>query len=140
MSKVICVIDDDELTRAAMARALEAERFSVVEAANAREGLQIVADQRPDVVLVDLIMPEKDGIETIGEMRRRWPDLPIVAISGGGLVGPSLYLDLARGLGATACLSKPLDMALFKQAIAEPARPRDTDPARQAPPLAGSPQ
>jgi hypothetical protein len=53
--------------------------------------------------------------------------MPIVAISGGGRVGPALYLELARRLGATACLSKPFDMAQFKQAIAEPPRPRSDD-------------
>jgi CheY-like chemotaxis protein len=118
MSKVVCLIDDDDLARAHMARVLEAEDFTVLEADDARRGLEIVEANQPDVVLIDLIMPERDGIETIGEIRRRWPQLPIVAISGGGRLGPSLYLELAESLGASACLSKPLDMAQFKRAIA----------------------
>jgi CheY-like chemotaxis protein len=114
----VCIIDDDELTRAHMARTLEAEGFAVVEAQTAKQGLELVAESEPDVVLVDLIMPDQDGLETIGALRRRWPDMPIIAISGGGRIGPSLYLELAARLGATACLSKPLSVEQFRQAVA----------------------
>ncbi|HTI68023.1 MAG TPA: response regulator [Caulobacteraceae bacterium] len=117
MATTVCIIDDDDLARARMGQMLQAEGFLVLEAENARLGLQIVTEQAPDVVLIDLIMPDQDGIEAIAEFRRRWPEMPIVAISGGGRIGPSLYLELARGLGATACLSKPLSMDLFKEAI-----------------------
>lgn len=118
MARTVCIIDDDELARAHMSHVLEAEGFVVMEAETAKRGLDIVAEHNPDIVLIDLIMPDKDGLETIAEVRRRWPEVLIVAISGGGRIGPSIYLELARGLGATACLSKPLSMDLFKQALA----------------------
>jgi CheY-like chemotaxis protein len=127
MAKTVCIIDDDDLVRAHMGHTLRAEGFLVMEAETAREGLKMVAEQLPDVVLIDLIMPDRDGIETIAELRRRWPQMPIVAISGGGRVGPSLYLELAASLGASACLSKPLRVDLFKQAIGEIDQPPGSD-------------
>jgi CheY-like chemotaxis protein len=117
MAKTVCIIDDDELVRAHMGHKLRAEGFLVLEAETAKRGLEIVAEHAPDVVLIDMIMPDRDGVETITELRRAWPQIPIVAISGGGRVGPSLYLELARSLGAAACLSKPLCVEQFKQAI-----------------------
>jgi len=100
-----------------MARMLESDGFTVFEAENAQGGLSFLAATTPDVVLVDLIMPDKDGIETIAEIRQKWPDVQVVAISGGGRVGPSLYLNLAQKLGASACLTKPLVIAAFREAI-----------------------
>lgn len=129
MARTVCIIDDDELVCAQMAFVLRTAGFEVFEASSARQGLQIVADVRPDIVLIDMIMPDKDGLETITEMRRRWPDTPIVAISGGGQIGPSIYLELARGLGARACLSKPLSAEAFKAAVAGCG---DTGPAAAA--------
>ena len=117
MATTVCLIDDDELARAHMSHMLEAEGFTVYEAATARHGLEIVAERHPEVVLIDLIMPDQDGLETIAALRRQWPQMRIVAISGGGRVGPVLYLDLARKLGASACLPKPLSIDLFKHVL-----------------------
>lgn len=118
MATTVCIIDDDELMCAQMALVLRTAGFDVYEASSARQGLQIVADVRPDAVLIDMIMPDQDGVETMVDLRRRWPDLPIVAISGGGQIGASIYLELARALGALGCLSKPLCVETFKQILA----------------------
>jgi DNA-binding response OmpR family regulator len=117
MATTVCIIDDDELVCAQMAFVLRTAGFEVFEASSAKQGLQIVADVGPDVVLIDMIMPDRDGVETMAELRFRWPAMPIVAISGGGQIGPSIYLELARGLGARACLSKPLSIEAFKAAM-----------------------
>ena len=106
----VVVIDDDELIRGHVAALLEPKGFQVFEAAHAEDGLALIAENRPGVVLVDMIMPDKDGVELIAEIRRRWSDLRVVAISAGGRIGPSLYLEIASRMGADACLSKPLTL------------------------------
>jgi CheY-like chemotaxis protein len=113
----VVVIDDDELVRGHITLLLGPEGYEVFEAPGAQEGLKLIAEHRPAVVLVDMIMPEKDGVELIAEIRRRWSAVRIVAISGGGRVGPGLYLDIARTMGADACLTKPLTFEALRQAF-----------------------
>lgn len=113
----VCVIDDDDLIRDHVTALLEPNGFEVFAASNAKTGLAIIADNEPDVVLVDIIMPDKDGVEVIAEIRRRWPDLRVVAMSAGGQVGPSLYLQIAQTMGAHACLTKPLTLTALTEAL-----------------------
>jgi CheY-like chemotaxis protein len=120
----ICVIDDDDLIREHIKALLEREGYQVVEAADARAGLALIDKARPEAVLVDIIMPDKDGVELIAEIRRRWPDLKVVAMSGGGRVGPNLYLQIAEKMGADACLKKPLTLADLTAALAEAGQAR----------------
>jgi CheY-like chemotaxis protein len=116
-SRRICVIDDDELVREHVSALLGSEGYQVTEAADARAGLVLIDQTRPQAVLVDIIMPDKDGVELIAEIRRRWPSLKVVAMSGGGRVGPSLYLQIAEKMGADACLKKPLTLADLTAAL-----------------------
>ncbi|KZK74693.1 MAG: histidine kinase [Pelodictyon luteolum] len=104
----ILVIDDDAAVRKFICTTLLREHHTVLEADNGKTGLQMLA-QHPEVELMvtDLIMPEKEGIETIMEARQSHPDLKIVAMSGGGKVGPENYLVLADALGANVTLKKP---------------------------------
>jgi CheY-like chemotaxis protein len=118
MPATVCIIDDDELVLAQMARTLREGGLEVHEAPTAREGLALIDQIDPDVALLDMIMPEQDGIETLTALRRAHPDLPVFAISGGGQIGASIYLELARTLGAAACLSKPLSLEDFEAAMA----------------------
>lgn len=113
----VVVIDDDELIRGHVAALLEPEGYEVLDAASAEEGLALIASRRPRIVLVDMIMPDKDGVELIAEIRRQWHDLRVVAISAGGRIGPGLYLDIARRMGADACLSKPLTLESLRKAF-----------------------
>lgn len=114
----VCVIDDDDLIRDHIAALLEPNGYEVLAAPSARAGLAMIAERDPDVVLVDIIMPDKDGVELIAEIRRRWPDLRVVAMSAGGQVGPSLYLQIAQTMGAHACLTKPLSLTELTTALA----------------------
>ncbi|HEX7037520.1 MAG TPA: response regulator [Pseudomonadales bacterium] len=103
----ILVIDDDASVREVVSEMLKLEGYDVTIAANGREAIRLLDALRFDLVITDLIMPEKEGIETIAEIRRTHARLPILAISGGGRIGPSDYLETARYLGADATLAKP---------------------------------
>jgi len=103
----ILLVDDDTLVRDSLAIALESAGHVVVTAANGDEGLQALVDQRFDAVILDMLMPEREGIETIREIRKTDKTLPVLAISGGDKTGWSDYLRMASALGATDTLAKP---------------------------------
>ncbi|MEQ8857713.1 MAG: response regulator [Pseudomonadales bacterium] len=103
----ILVIDDDASVREVIGEMLRLEGHEVTMAENGRDGIGLLHAERFDLVITDLIMPEKEGIETISEIRRTNDTIPIVAISGGGRLGPGDYLETARHIGADATLAKP---------------------------------
>lgn len=103
----VLVIDDDELVRQTISAILQRRGFQVVLAEDGDAGLEKYQSAAPDVVITDILMPGKEGIETIVELRRLSPSLKIIAISGGGVQGNLSYLDMARRLGANDVLVKP---------------------------------
>lgn len=103
----ILVIDDDASVREVVSEMLRMEGHDVTIAENGREAIAKLAGQRFDLIITDLIMPEKEGIETIAEIRRSDAEIRILAISGGGRLGPGDYLETARYIGADATLAKP---------------------------------
>jgi len=104
---LILVIDDVAMMRDLVRRMLERDQHSVVEAEDGEVGIAVVEMQDPALVITDLIMPKKEGIETIQQIRRSHPNTKIIAMSGHvGADGVS-YLDAARKLGADAILVKP---------------------------------
>ena len=111
----ILVIDDEQMLRRTLRALLERAGHAVVEAEDGVEGMAQFKAQRPDLVLTDIIMPNREGVETIGEMRRQAPELPIIAMSGGGSRGGDLFLTLAERLGAT--LAKPIRQAELLAAV-----------------------
>lgn len=106
--KHILIIDDDDQMRVMLREMLEREGYKVVEALNGKEGLKRFQAEPADLIITDLIMPEKEGIETIMELKRDSPDVNIVAISGGGRIGPGDLLHMAEKLGAQYTFSKPI--------------------------------
>jgi YesN/AraC family two-component response regulator len=88
---------------------LENEGYEVMDAANGEEGLKLIRDQSADLIITDLIMPQKEGLETIRGLKRDFPNVKIIAISGGGRIGPEEYLNLARKLGANYTFAKPVE-------------------------------
>ena len=102
----ILVIDDELPVRQLLGTILERAGYEVILAENGEIGLRIFAERLPDVVIIDMFMPEKEGLETILALRRLSPDTRIVAISGGGRHGIDV-LELAEGLGAAVTLHKP---------------------------------
>ncbi|HVP85596.1 MAG TPA: response regulator [Rhizomicrobium sp.] len=104
---LICVIDDDESVRQTVGRILRGAGYAVVEAKDGEVGLRVVEREMPAMIVTDIVMPNREGIETIREAKQRFPSIPIIAISGGGRLGPDGFLELAVKLGADDCLAKP---------------------------------
>jgi DNA-binding NtrC family response regulator len=113
----ILVVDDDDAVRMMLNKMLETASHDVVTAENGIQALNWLRKQVPDVVILDIIMPEKEGFETIVELRRDYPNLKIIAISGGGAIGPASYLKLAKKLGAHLTMEKPISMEKLRAAI-----------------------
>jgi DNA-binding NtrC family response regulator len=106
----ILVIDDYADVRRLIRMTLEDAELDVFEAENGRVGLEINEAEEIDLIITDLLMPEKEGIETIRELRQKDLDIPVIAISGGGSMAPERLLKYAMDLGANAGLTKPVDM------------------------------
>lgn len=109
----ILVIDDNPLVRDMVKEALVRAGYGVEVAADGREGLQLMASCRVDLVVTDLVMPHKEGLETIQLLRQITQSLPILAISGTGKTGRADLLELARSMGATEVLAKPFQPAVL---------------------------
>jgi YesN/AraC family two-component response regulator len=103
----VLVVDDEELVRATLCQILEAAGHEIFEATNGNEALRVFEEHEADLVITDIIMPEKEGIETIVQLRKRKPNLKIIAISGGGRTNQMEYLKIAMKFGANDILSKP---------------------------------
>lgn len=106
----ILVIDDEQLARFTMREILESAGHGVVEAKNGAEGIAFQRAHPFDVIITDIIMPEKEGVQTIIELRRDFPTLPIVAVSGGGRMRNLDFLKVAEQYGAKKILSKPFSV------------------------------
>jgi CheY-like chemotaxis protein len=115
----ILVVDDDDQVRSLIARLLLRQGYQVVEASDGAQALRLFRDDPADLIITDLIMPGREGIETIAELRRDCPGVKIIAMSGGGRVGPVSYLQLASKLGAERTFAKPFDHAEMLEAVRE---------------------
>ncbi|MFP4381716.1 MAG: response regulator [Candidatus Sumerlaeia bacterium] len=107
----ILVIDDEEQLRGMLRELFEKMGHTVVEAENGDVGVQEYRKQPADVVITDIVMPEKSGIGSILSLKREYPDVKMIAISGHSRVGDKDLLDLARELGAEYAMTKPFKMA-----------------------------
>lgn len=113
----IYVFDDEPSILLMIKKMLEKAGHEVSTALNGREGMELINAKKPDLLITDILMPEKEGLETIMELRKKYPDLKIIAISGGGRFGPEGYLPGAKLLGADLVFQKPLVQKEFLQAI-----------------------
>jgi DNA-binding response OmpR family regulator len=113
----ILIIDDEELLRETIAQVLDDAGFDTREASDGEKGIAEFRKSRPDLVITDILMPTKEGIETIRELRRLSSGVKIIAMSGGGNVLKTSYLDVARQLGANVVLKKPFEMRALLDAV-----------------------
>ncbi len=105
----ILIIDDEPQIRSMLKLMLEREGYEVVEAPDGIEGIRVYRQNPTDLIITDLIMPNKDGIGMIIDLKKEFPEVKIIPMSGGGLNKPDGYLKGAKKLGAACTLTKPID-------------------------------
>lgn len=118
MARVL-VVDDNDCVRKMLCEALEHCGHQVVDAANGVQAIAQFSEGAFDLVISDIVMPEKEGLETIIELRGIDPNVAILAISGGGSFAPDSYLESAIMLGADRSLSKPFTVNQLVEAVDE---------------------
>ena len=118
MKALIIVIEDDPIVRKIIRGILESEGYTVLSANSGKEGLELLNGVHPAVVITDLIMPGRGGIETIIEMRKTGRPFGIIAISAGGRIGNTDLLSIAKQHGADAALAKPFEPHQLVEAVA----------------------
>jgi CheY-like chemotaxis protein len=103
----ILIIDDDRQARNVLQQILTRTGYEVIEAPDGVEGVRLFRTTPSDLVITDILMPEKEGLETIRELRQISPQVKIIAISGGGERGTLNFLHIAEKLGAQCTVRKP---------------------------------
>jgi len=137
----ILLVDDEQLVVDTLRAAIQSKGHTVETASNGLQGISKYSDTRFDLVITDIIMPDKEGIGMILEMRRETPDVKIIAISGGDRTGNIEFLKMAAKLGAAATLKKPIHLAEFFQvleACLAGSGDAETSPQGKSPPRNGS--
>lgn len=113
--RVVLVVDDESAIRALLREVLSRDGYEVMEACDGRDALRKCQVTTPDLVITDLCMPEREGLETIQALRKSFPEMRLIAISG--MAGHMTLLRAARLLGASACLQKPLDLTEMSRTV-----------------------
>jgi len=111
----ILLIDDDDALRRTMGRMLTGAGYAVVEATNGSAALSLIEIAKPAVVITDVFMPEKNGIDTTKEIRAHCPEIKILAITGSGRAGR--FYDLVKEMGANGVLEKPFTKQALLDAV-----------------------
>ncbi|MDH3329555.1 MAG: response regulator [Desulfobulbaceae bacterium] len=115
----ILIIDDDEQIRLILQQMMEWAGYEVMAAENGRVAMDIQRETPADLVITDLIMPEQEGLETISRLRKEFKGIKIIAISGGGRIGPEAYLPAALEIGADRVFTKPFEFESLLGAVKE---------------------
>jgi len=115
----ILIIDDDVKFLKMLRQILERAGHDVVEAPDGEIGAKVFRENRTELIITDIFMPEKEGIETIRDLKREFPTVKIIAISGGGRKGNFDFLEMAETLGADRSFSKPFERQEILEAIQE---------------------
>jgi len=117
MAKIL-IIDDDKMVRDTLRMLLTAAGHQIVVANDGKQGLKAFTEIQPDLVITDILMPEKEGVETIGDIRKV-SKVPIIAMSGGGRVGNMSFLAVAQQFGANRTFAKPFQIDEVLNAVKE---------------------
>ncbi len=113
----ILIVDDERDILEVLKDILEDAGHDVTIAENGQKALELASKEKFDIILTDIIMPEKEGISMILELKAKNDELSIIAMSGGGYAGPAFYLETAEGFGADRTLVKPITRAELLEAI-----------------------
>lgn len=115
----ILIVDDDSSIRLLFKQFLEGEGYKVSLASDGQEGIALLKQQKPDLIITDILMPEMDGLEIVREVRKHHSSIPIIAISGGMRSGQINFLSHARTFGACRVFEKPISLAALLTAVKE---------------------
>lgn len=115
--KTLLIVDDDPQIRKYLYLLFKKEKIAVMEAADGNECIALCEKCRPSVLLIDIVMPEKDGVTTIQEVKSRYGKTKIIAISGGYVFNAETYLDEAKNVGADAVFTKPLNRSALVSTV-----------------------
>ena len=113
----IIIIDDEDTLRSTMRKILERDGHDIREAADGDRGMELVREQVADLVITDIYMPGKEGMETIQELKEDFPEIRILAVSGGATLGASGPLMDAELFGADGSLAKPFTVESLQGAV-----------------------
>ncbi len=117
MAKIL-VVDDELQIRVMLKHMLEQDQHEVIEAANGSDGSRLYREAQPDLIITDLVMPEKNGIDMLLELKKEFPAVCVLAISGGGgITGSFDYLPIAKLVGASDVLRKPFGVQELREAV-----------------------
>lgn len=115
----VMIVDDEDSVRSTLFENLVECGFDVTMASNGQEAVRLIEEGalQPHIVITDIIMPQQDGLETIIALRRKYPDIRLIAISGGGRTKSADFLQMAARLGADAVLPKPIDIDHLEKTV-----------------------
>ncbi len=115
----ILVIEDEAQMRKLLRQVLEDAGYEVEDAPDGLEGIRLYRENPADLIITDMIMPKKEGMETILDLKLEFPNVKIIAISGGGRIGAETYLQIAEGFGAERVFMKPFNIKELLTAVNE---------------------
>jgi CheY-like chemotaxis protein len=115
----ILIVDDEPEMRSMLQLIVGAAGYNVVVAANGHEAGLMLNSEKVALVITDLLMPDKDGLEVLSHVRKKFPDIPVVVMSGGGRMPHGEYLRMAKTFGARAVLEKPFENERLLKMIGE---------------------
>ena len=111
------IVDDDPQMLRLLTDVVELDKHDVLLAQDGTLAMDYFEHQQPDLMITDILMPNKEGLELISEVRESYPNVKIIAYSGGGSSDPMSYLEFASGMGADRVFSKPMPLAELRQEI-----------------------
>ena len=133
----LLLVEDDFRLLSAMSRTLSHAGFNVIEASDGRQAMDLLKDHTVDLTVIDIFMPEVDGMEFTIRVKRLVPEAKIVAMSGGGALDKESVLDIARRYGAARTLTKPFEMTELIEVVNEVLEITPADPEPKADAEAG---
>ncbi len=117
MMKHILVIDDEAPVLSLFGQFLESAGYSVALAPDGQTGLRLLKQQKPDLIITDIMMPEMDGLELLMKTQKQYPEIPVIAISGGMKMRPASFLPQAKKFGARRVFIKPVELSELFDAV-----------------------
>jgi DNA-binding response OmpR family regulator len=130
--KRILVIDDEPTALDLVRRILEMNGYEVMVATNGQKGLELFLQHPCDLVITDMVMPVKDGLQTILDLRSHVPDLPVIAISGGGTISKERYLAVAGYLDKVITIPKPFSLEEITGAVKKFLQDQDSENSEES--------